>query len=267
MSEFFIDGGHDHGGALHTGGDMGGMDHHGHDHHGFNHQHGADQALGGPSTTPAWNGAFRGVKFSDIIQGINVTPNFMLAMLFIGFTAWLFVVYWIRHNEPFANQVLGTPNSGAPTANADRILVEGAKNALPIRTSAKTGSFYTPDKKWRQSAEAGAAIGAPAAFGAPNGSAYGAPPVIQSPNAIPSHARVIRNGRETVVVANPEPLAAHAFQQQSHPRTTYAMSQGRQIVAQPAQQPMTSAPAAYGSPYRMPEVTQGGARMKVVVNR
>ena len=68
---------------------------------------GADAgALGGPSNTAAWNPGIKGVKFSDMLQGINITPNFMLAMLFLAFTGWLFVIYWIRHNEPLANQVL-----------------------------------------------------------------------------------------------------------------------------------------------------------------
>ncbi|MBZ0186086.1 MAG: hypothetical protein K8F91_07490 [Candidatus Obscuribacterales bacterium] len=165
MSQIFMDGGHDSGGAVFQGP--------GNESAGFDHS--ATEA-GGPSQTPVWNSGIKGVKLSDMVQGINVTPNFMLAMLFLGFTAWLFVIYWIRHNEPLANQVLGTPAASAPTADADRALIDGVRNALPIRTSHKFGAFYTPDRKQREQSSAG-------------GEAYSYAP----DSSYPSEVRIDRN--------------------------------------------------------------------------
>lgn len=169
---------------------------------------GAD--MGGPSNTAVWNPGLKGVKLSDMVQGINVTPNFMLAMLFLGFTAWLFVIYWIRHNEPLANQVLGTPAALAPTGSADRAIVDGVRNALPIRTSNSFANFYTPDRKQRSQQESGAGE-AYSYTGAYNqadnriernfGDAY---PVASGQTMLgPSHARIDKQGREHVVVPTP----------------------------------------------------------------
>lgn len=91
-----------------------------------------------------WTSAFAGLKFSDLFQGITVTPNMMLLFLFVGFAAWLGVVYWVRHHEPFASQVIGTRTAHAPTGHADRKLVEGIRHALPIRTNSTAGMIYVP---------------------------------------------------------------------------------------------------------------------------
>ena len=61
-----------------------------------------------PSQSVMYSNALAGISLSEAFQGIRVTPNFLYLCLFAGFTFWLFVVYWIRHNEPLANQVLGT---------------------------------------------------------------------------------------------------------------------------------------------------------------
>ncbi len=110
--------------------------------------------IGAPSTQQAaglqssarsgWNGALQSIKLSDALKGINVTANFMWLVLFVGFTAWLGVVYWIRHHEPFANSVLGNGAAQSMTAAADRRLVAGICKTLPVRTSAKPAEFYVP---------------------------------------------------------------------------------------------------------------------------
>lgn len=97
-----------------------------------------------PSPGGGWNSALQNLKLSDAFQGINVTPNFLFLLLFVGLTAWLAVVYYIRHNEPLANSVLGTPAAGSATAAADRQLVAGLKKTLPVRTSPTSGEFYVP---------------------------------------------------------------------------------------------------------------------------
>jgi hypothetical protein len=99
-----------------------------------------------PSQSVGWNSAVQGLKLSDALQGINVTPNFLFLLLFTGLFLWLFVIYWIRHNEPLANHVLGATNFGSATAAADRRLMEGARNAVPYRTSATTGQVYVPNE-------------------------------------------------------------------------------------------------------------------------
>ena len=73
-----------------------------------------------------------------------ITPNFLFLLLFLAFTGWLGVVYWVRHNEPFANAVLGSGRAYAPTAHADRRLLEGVREAMPFKTSPNTGKIYTP---------------------------------------------------------------------------------------------------------------------------
>lgn len=152
--------------------DHGGHDHGGHDHghHGVHHGHGQGghsliaQILGldqqdhahlahhggeggeglAPSQSASWNSALQGLKLENLMAGINITPNFLLFMLFASFVGWLGVVYWIRHHEPFANQVLGSSAAYAPTAGQDRILINGARQALPLKTGPKSGMVYCP---------------------------------------------------------------------------------------------------------------------------
>ena len=83
-------------------------------------------------------------NFMSLFKGINITPNHLLILLFGFFFFWLFVVYWIRHNEPLANQVLGSSHAFAPTAQQDRHLINGVKEAYPVRTSPTSGQIWTP---------------------------------------------------------------------------------------------------------------------------
>lgn len=167
MSEAFVDGGHDHGGHMHAGGDGAAIGHtpghHGHHHQGFlgqlfgdGHDHGGHHGSHGghhhhhtgefssnPQGSASWTSALSGIKLSEALKGISVTPNMMLLFMFLSFTAWLGVVYWVRHNEPFVNQVVGT-HVHAPTGHADRHLVNGVRHALPIRTTPQSGMIYVP---------------------------------------------------------------------------------------------------------------------------
>lgn len=87
---------------------------------------------------------FKSIKFTDLLHGIKITPNFLFLCLFMGFFFWLFVIYWIRHHEPLANQVLGTPKVDPERAAIDMKLVAGVKQAFPVQTSATTGEIYVP---------------------------------------------------------------------------------------------------------------------------
>lgn len=228
------------------------------------------------------------VKFTDIFTGFKPTVNGIVAMFFIGYALWLVVIYMIRHNEPLANQVLGTPTAGAPTSHVDRIIVGGAKYALPINSTGTQG-FFTPDKKHhnipaslQHPNTALPAMGNPADFtkqsemalsaGQP---AAGAPPADGS--AAYGHSRVVHQGRERYIIHHPEPLPGET--PQTHPAARYAP---------PAVAPHThfgapasnsgfahhqlgsnayGAPAAGGSRYNMPVQTQDGLKLRTVVNR
>lgn len=98
-----------------------------------------------PSQSAMYANAIAGISLAEAFKGIRVTPNFLYLCLFAGFTFWLFVVYWIRHNEPMANQVLG--NSPVHTRHSvdDRRLLNSVKEAMPFRTSSTFGDIYTPN--------------------------------------------------------------------------------------------------------------------------
>ncbi len=98
-----------------------------------------------PSQSVMYSSALAGISLSEAFKGIRVTPNFLYLCLFAGFTLWLFVVYWIRHNEPLANQVLGTGAVNSRTTIDDRRLLNSVKDAMPFRTSSTFGDIYTPN--------------------------------------------------------------------------------------------------------------------------
>ena len=120
------------------GGDGGGIDH-GHDHG----DHGHDMG-GHPDQSPIWSQAMQGLKLDDFINSIRITPNHLLLFMFAAFTGWLGVIYWIRHHEPMANHMLGSGPAYTPHFQADRLLINGAREALPIKTVAGSGQVYTP---------------------------------------------------------------------------------------------------------------------------
>ncbi|SRR5579885_2877033 len=169
MSDMGHHGGH--GGHMHAGhgGDGGGFaqsfTHGGHQHHGFfshllgldhdhgHHLHGGHQHGGQgvhtdptPQGSPSWSSPLQAVKLSDVLQGINVTPNVLFLFLFFAFFGWLFVIYWVRHHDPMAHTQIGQSRRWgyASTATVDRQIVAGMRHAVPIRTSPYTGDVYVP---------------------------------------------------------------------------------------------------------------------------
>lgn len=98
-----------------------------------------------PSQSVMYSSVLAGISLSEAFRGIRVTPNFLYLCLFAGFTLWLFVVYWIRHNEPMANQVLGTGAVNTRHTMDDRRLLNSVKDAMPFRTSSTFGDIYTPN--------------------------------------------------------------------------------------------------------------------------
>jgi hypothetical protein len=145
---------------------------------GLNEEAGANGSFGGgagqipasaPTKRPTFNGSYRKLKLSDAFTGINITHNFLFLVLFLGFTFWLFVVYWVRHHEPLANDVLGVGSAYSKTADADRRLMAQIKRTLPVHTSSETGNFYVPIP------QGNGQFAASGDFAASNGAAYGAP--------------------------------------------------------------------------------------------
>jgi hypothetical protein len=124
------------------GGGDGGFDH-GHDHGDHGHDHSHDHGSS-PSQGPMWSQAMQGLKLSDFFANIKITPNHLLLFMFLAFTGWLGVIYWIRHNEPMANHLVGSGPAYSPTGYADRALIAGAREALPVKTTASSGMVYTP---------------------------------------------------------------------------------------------------------------------------
>ncbi len=146
-----MDHGHDHGHQAHSNhGSHGhnslaqflGIDND-HDHGDHGHDHGHDHGEA-PQQTAIWNSALKGLSLKSFFSGFVITPNMLLLMLFTGFALWLPLVYWIRHNEPFANAVLGTHRNYAPTAHEDQKILAGTRGAMPFMTNENSGKIYTP---------------------------------------------------------------------------------------------------------------------------
>jgi hypothetical protein len=122
-----------------------GLDHHGQS----GHLHGHPQAdrpgmHNGPSNRAIWLSALSSVKLSHAFKGINVSANMAFALMFVAFTFWLYVVYWIRHHEPMAASVLGSHAPMTHRAMVDHQLVDGMKTAIPVQTLVG-GTVYVPN--------------------------------------------------------------------------------------------------------------------------
>jgi hypothetical protein len=228
------------------------------------------------------------VNFLDIFAGFKPTINGIVAMFFIGYALWLVVIYMIRHNEPLANQVLGTPTAGAPTAHADRIIVGGAKYALPINATGNKG-FYTPDKKHHDIAPSLSTstntlptMGDPTSFSSQSEQALtasnGNPSLPTSDGmaaAAYGHSRVVHGGRERYIIHHPEALPGETPQHEQYLASPNMVTPQSNFGA-PAQSGGFAhhqlgsgayAPAPNTSRYNMPVQTQDGLKLRTVVNR
>jgi hypothetical protein len=79
---------------------------------------------------------------TNFIDGLRINMGIRFAILFIAFAGWLYVVYWIRHHEPLANQVIGI---NTPTANQDRSIIAAMKNSYALKTTSDLASPYVPE--------------------------------------------------------------------------------------------------------------------------
>lgn len=265
---------HGHGGQHHHGGEglslssiLGLNDHHhGHnflshllglDHDSHHHHHGqegagtADQHEHGhqqPHITaqPIWSSALQSMKLSNALQGIVITPSVWLLLLFTGFVAWLFVIYWIRHHEPLINAVIGTGAAQSATAGYDRKMMAGIKDAFPVRTR---GELYCPS-----------------------------PPPIQAPNAeLGPGAAAGTASRDSTASYYTAPTQDPLYQPQQpylQPAQGYSpySSYGYQypVGSAPVQafsSPAPSSPDASPSAMQVPVRVPTGPRVRTIVNR
>jgi hypothetical protein len=101
---------------------------------------------GGPSRFTIWVAAFKYMKLSQFLQGIELSVNFQFFLLFVGFTIWLFVVYTIRQQDSLEGQMLNTylHKGLSLSQNVDRQLVSHMRGAIPLQTTSNAGSLFFP---------------------------------------------------------------------------------------------------------------------------
>ncbi len=109
--------------------------------------HTGDQAahFGDFSTADILGSDVENISWSTLFQGLKVNTGIRFFVVFTAFASWLYVIYWIRHHEPFSNQVIGVSAPRSRTTDADRTILAGIKRVFPFQTPAiASGSFYTP---------------------------------------------------------------------------------------------------------------------------
>lgn len=261
----FLDGGHhDHGSHSMHGGDGGGFlnnvlgynQHNGqhsfishllgldHDAHGGGHaQHGTGTPTGhAPSQTPIWNSAMQAMKLEHAIDGIKITTNGWFFIMFAGFISWLFVLYWIRHHEPFADAVLGKGTVQSPTLAADRRMMDNCREAMPIRTNPNQQLF----------------VPIPQQFGASSAAAANPQPM---PNAPPSSTETPWMPPATL------PQTQSAAQANTAALPTYNLGPYADNGIYTPQANAVSLSQANGPAVNMPVPSASGPRLRTIVNR
>lgn len=271
--------GHDHGGVTPTHGNDGGFltsllgfNDHGHsflahllglDHdHGHAAHHGEGASPGQhPSQTPIWSMAMGSIKPSNLLHGIQLTTNFWFLVMFLSFTSWLFVLYWVRHHEPVADAVLGDGAAHSATTDFDRKMIGNCRGAIPLGTNAGQG-IYVPLPNGAKTP----------ALTAANTAAPQTPPTfgVQNP-ALPIGAQ------PAIPASNYSALMAPAANYTSS--TPFGMSSQSPVcafgspVAQPAAQPPAGA-FPQGQTFSSQPVQSGpilsvadGSRLRTIINR
>lgn len=235
----------------------------------------------GNSSLPKASSVLKGVKLSDFFQGVKITPNFMFFLLFLGFFLWIFVIYWVRHHEPLANQVLGPSKAHAHKAALDRKLVAGIKNAFPVQTSATTGEVYVPGSpatpppaslpiQYNSAANSSVGIVQAQVFSSEN--PYGNPSAQPATViAAPAQGQVLPAIHAGVVVpvrANAPDLPASTIPIQSH---AAAGAHASALPVQPSVMhtavPVTEAIHVGQGNYMVGVQTNSGTRVKTIVSR
>lgn len=240
----------------------------------ISHLLGLDQDLndGKKNAASSAASAISSVKLSDALSGIKFTPNFMFLLLFLGFFFWLFVIYWIRHNEPLADSVLGKPKVHPAAAAADRDLVARVKKTFPVHTSSTTGEVYVPGVPqntapayqgyYASQSSAQGPIAAPQLSHSPYmqqyAQQYGQPtPRVVAPNQA---SLLASQGQGAAPAAFGSPAYAPAPSQQFHANV-------QSNVLRPAIDPMAQAYSVSGGNYMVGVQTGSGTKVKTIVSR
>jgi hypothetical protein len=85
------------------------------------------------------------ISWSTLFGGLKVNTGLRFFVVFTTFICWLYVVYWVRHHEPFVNQAIGISAPHSQTAAADRSIIARTIKVFTFQTSAiGASSFYTP---------------------------------------------------------------------------------------------------------------------------
>jgi hypothetical protein len=85
------------------------------------------------------------ISWSTLFQGIKVNTGVRFIVVFLTFVSWLYVVYWVRHHEPFVNQAMGVSAPHSATTAADRSIIARVINVFPFHSSGiKSSAFYSP---------------------------------------------------------------------------------------------------------------------------
>jgi hypothetical protein len=108
------------------------------------HAHGQHRQRRIPSQFSIWMSALQHMRLSKALEGIHVSNNAGLLILFLSMGIWLFVVYQIRHNDPLAKQIRSGAKALSAPQQIDERVVSKMKGALPVRWTADSGSFYVP---------------------------------------------------------------------------------------------------------------------------
>jgi hypothetical protein len=221
-----------------------GLDHdHGHDGHG--HSTGAHAHF---PRSSIWVSALKGMKLSHLFEGLHFTTNCWQIVLFLGFIAYLFVIYWIRHHDPLASEVMG--NRVMQGDVADQRIVDATKVAIPIKSSYDTGSIYVPSSQLQ-------------GFAAPlPGQAFAGVPAPQANVELGA-------ARYDVGVKAPE---APTFFASNAPQTLAASGNDPYLRAPNfvnhaiAPVPLSQS-APLGAAFNIPELSPERTRLKTIVNR
>ena len=85
------------------------------------------------------------ISWSTLFEGLKINSGVRFVVVFTAFISWLYVIYWIRHHEPFSNQVIGVSAPRTSTSDADRSILGRITKVFPFQTPAiANSSFYAP---------------------------------------------------------------------------------------------------------------------------
>ncbi|HEY9715701.1 MAG TPA: hypothetical protein V6C72_19660 [Chroococcales cyanobacterium] len=214
-----------------------------------------------PSQTAIWNMAWGSLKPANLLHGITISANVWWLILFLGYISWLFVLYWIRHHDPFTDATIGTRAPQTATSSYDRRVIDHCRGATPVKTSQSggLGSVFVPiPRNAGQAMPANQAFGQPGAAtgnGAATGSDFNAP--------MPQTAQVLPSGNYAAAAAAQPPAQSKFYQPYpAQPAAfgvpgsytapvqnySYPYARTQPLAPAPAAAPLSPAPQTFAQP-------------------